>query len=131
MRHLVCAEPLRTRANARGVFQATGAELADAGSRFCRGTGPAEDRNIRKRLSVSGYHIEIDCSFFQYFPRLPGSMQWWDTSIMKFLMRGVSMTDAMLDLVAHLPRLDRYARSLTRDRARAEDLVQDTLVRAL
>ena len=41
------------------------------------------------------------------------------------------MTEAALDLEPHLPRLHRYARSLTHDRARAEDLVQDTLVRAL
>jgi len=35
------------------------------------------------------------------------------------------------DLTPHLPRLHRYARSLTRDWARAEDLVQDTVVRAI
>jgi RNA polymerase sigma-70 factor (ECF subfamily) len=35
------------------------------------------------------------------------------------------------DLVEHLPRLRRYARALTRDAARADDLVQDTLERAL
>lgn len=34
------------------------------------------------------------------------------------------------DLVAALPRLRRYARVLTRDVERADDLVQDTLVRA-
>lgn len=34
-------------------------------------------------------------------------------------------------LVEHLPRLRRYARALTRDPARADDLVQDTLERAL
>jgi RNA polymerase sigma-70 factor, ECF subfamily len=34
------------------------------------------------------------------------------------------------DLVAALPRLRRYARVLTRDLNRADDLVQDTLVRA-
>lgn len=37
----------------------------------------------------------------------------------------------MEDLVAHLPRLRRYARALTGDRHLADDLVQDTLVRAL
>lgn len=35
------------------------------------------------------------------------------------------------DLVLHIPRLRRYARALTGDRARADDLVQDTLERAL
>ncbi|MBI2306790.1 MAG: RNA polymerase sigma factor [Rhodocyclales bacterium] len=37
----------------------------------------------------------------------------------------------MEDLVAHLPRLRRYARALTGDRHLADDLVQDTLERAL
>lgn len=37
----------------------------------------------------------------------------------------------MDDLVAHLPRLRRYARALTGDRHLADDLVQDTLERAL
>jgi RNA polymerase sigma-70 factor, ECF subfamily len=36
-----------------------------------------------------------------------------------------------IDLVEHLPRLRRYARALTRDVTRADDLVQDTLERAL
>jgi DNA-directed RNA polymerase specialized sigma24 family protein len=35
------------------------------------------------------------------------------------------------DLIEHIPRLRRYARALTRDAARADDLVQDTLERAL
>ena len=35
------------------------------------------------------------------------------------------------DLIEHLPRLRRYARALTGDVARADDLVQDTLERAL
>lgn len=35
------------------------------------------------------------------------------------------------DLLAEIPRLRRYARALTGDRARADDLVQDTLERAL
>jgi RNA polymerase sigma-70 factor, ECF subfamily len=34
-------------------------------------------------------------------------------------------------LEAQLPRLRRYARALTRDPSRADDLIQDTLVRAL
>lgn len=34
------------------------------------------------------------------------------------------------DLIAHLPRLRRYARALTGDAASADDLVQDTLERA-
>jgi RNA polymerase sigma-70 factor (ECF subfamily) len=34
------------------------------------------------------------------------------------------------DLISALPRLRRYARVLTRDRNRADDLVQDTLTRA-
>ncbi|ATE60844.1 sigma-70 family RNA polymerase sigma factor [Thauera sinica] len=35
------------------------------------------------------------------------------------------------DLLAEIPRLRRYARALTGDAARADDLVQDTLERAL
>ena len=35
------------------------------------------------------------------------------------------------DLIEHIPRLRRYARALTRDAAQADDLVQDTLERAL
>jgi RNA polymerase sigma-70 factor (ECF subfamily) len=35
------------------------------------------------------------------------------------------------EFAAHLPRLRRYARALTGDRYRADDLVQDTLERAL
>lgn len=35
------------------------------------------------------------------------------------------------DLIEHIPRLRRYARALVRDPARADDLVQDTLERAL
>jgi RNA polymerase sigma-70 factor (ECF subfamily) len=35
------------------------------------------------------------------------------------------------NFVAHIPRLRRYARALTGDRVRADDLVQDTLERAL
>jgi RNA polymerase sigma-70 factor (ECF subfamily) len=35
------------------------------------------------------------------------------------------------DLIEHLPRLRRYARALTGDVSRADDLVQDTLERAL
>ncbi len=34
-------------------------------------------------------------------------------------------------LIEHIPRLRRYARALTRDPTRADDLVQDTLERAL
>ena len=35
------------------------------------------------------------------------------------------------DVATHIPRLRRYARGLTGDHARADDLVQDTLERAL
>lgn len=35
------------------------------------------------------------------------------------------------DFIQHIPRLRRYARALTGDRSRADDLVQDTLERAL
>ncbi len=35
------------------------------------------------------------------------------------------------ELIEHMPRLRRYARALTGDRAGADDLVQDTLERAL
>jgi len=36
-----------------------------------------------------------------------------------------------IDFVPHIPRLRRYARALTGERSRADDLVQDTLERAL
>lgn len=39
--------------------------------------------------------------------------------------------DIRTDLVQHLPRLQRYARALTRDPAAAEDLVQSCIERAL
>jgi RNA polymerase sigma-70 factor (ECF subfamily) len=35
------------------------------------------------------------------------------------------------ELIQHIPRLRRYARALARDAARADDLVQDTLERAM
>jgi RNA polymerase sigma-70 factor (ECF subfamily) len=41
------------------------------------------------------------------------------------------MTGLALEIAPHLPRLRRYARSLLRDSTRADDLVQDTVVRAL
>jgi RNA polymerase sigma-70 factor, ECF subfamily len=41
------------------------------------------------------------------------------------------MSDFHRRLEEHLPRLRRYARALTRDASRADDLVQDTLLRAL
>jgi len=37
----------------------------------------------------------------------------------------------LLELEELIPRLRRYARSLTRDETRADDLVQDTLIRAI
>ena len=41
------------------------------------------------------------------------------------------MTEFARFLEAELPRLRRYAQALTRDPSRADDLIQDTLVRAL
>jgi len=41
------------------------------------------------------------------------------------------MSDFASLTVSHLPRLRRYARCLLRDRTRADDLVQQTVVRAL
>src|SRR5713226_756323 len=41
------------------------------------------------------------------------------------------MSNFASEITPHLPRLQRYARSLQRDRGRADDLVQDTMVRAL
>jgi RNA polymerase sigma-70 factor (ECF subfamily) len=41
------------------------------------------------------------------------------------------MSESRLDLQPHLARLTRYARFLAQDRGRADDLVQDTVVRAL
>ncbi|MFA9441791.1 sigma-70 family RNA polymerase sigma factor [Uliginosibacterium sp. sgz301328] len=43
----------------------------------------------------------------------------------------VSSMASKQDIVAEIPRLRRYARALTGDLARADDLVQDTLERAL
>lgn len=39
--------------------------------------------------------------------------------------------DAQADLIQHIPKLRRYARALTGNAAHADDLVQDTLERAL
>ena len=41
------------------------------------------------------------------------------------------MTDYHNRLEQEIPRLRRYARALTRNAARADDLVQETLTRAL
>ena len=41
------------------------------------------------------------------------------------------MNDRGASFVQHIPRLRRYARALTGDRSRADDLLQDTLERAL
>src|ERR1700716_2088635 len=41
------------------------------------------------------------------------------------------MADFSSEMAEHLPRLRRYARSLLHDRVRADDLVQDTVMRAL
>ena len=41
------------------------------------------------------------------------------------------MTQFHHSLEGEIPRLRRYARALTRDSVRADDLVQETLVRAL
>ena len=41
------------------------------------------------------------------------------------------MADFTSEMAEHLPRLRRYARSLLHDRVRADDLVQDTMMRAL
>jgi RNA polymerase sigma-70 factor (ECF subfamily) len=55
----------------------------------------------------------------------------------KFLCRkphcftGVSMTEFRARIEEEIPRLRRYARALTRNGSRCDDLVQDTLVRAL
>ena len=41
------------------------------------------------------------------------------------------MADFTSEMAEHLPRLRRYARSLLHDRVHADDLVQDTMMRAL
>ena len=41
------------------------------------------------------------------------------------------MADFASEIVQHLPRLRRYARSLQRNAASADDLVQNTMMRAL
>ncbi len=45
--------------------------------------------------------------------------------------RSLNSLSSPVDLIQHIPRLRRYARALVRDAARADDLVQDTLERAL
>ncbi len=45
--------------------------------------------------------------------------------------RGLPVNGRDRDFIQHIPRLRRYARALTGDRGRADDLVQDTLERAL
>jgi RNA polymerase sigma-70 factor (ECF subfamily) len=47
------------------------------------------------------------------------------------LQGGAEVSDFQTLLEAQVPRLRRYARALTRNRDRADDLVQDTLVRAI
>jgi RNA polymerase sigma-70 factor (ECF subfamily) len=43
----------------------------------------------------------------------------------------IEMTDVTIEIEPHLTRLTRYARSLVRNPALADDLVQDTVMRAL
>ena len=52
---------------------------------------------------------------------------------MRFInsVRRVRMDDRKKAILAEIPRLRRYARGLARDQDRADDLVQDTLERAL
>jgi RNA polymerase sigma-70 factor (ECF subfamily) len=46
-------------------------------------------------------------------------------------INGCALDDIRLQMIRFLPRLRRFAQSLTRDRERSEDLVQETCVRAL
>jgi RNA polymerase sigma-70 factor (ECF subfamily) len=58
----------------------------------------------------------------------------YDQNRTAFVAVAADPTDSMhsqQDIVAEIPRLRRYARALTGDTSRAEDLVQDTLERAL
>jgi len=45
--------------------------------------------------------------------------------------RAILVTDLRHEIIALLPELRAYARFLLRDRTRSDDLVQDTVVRAL
>src|SRR5216683_5621008 len=53
------------------------------------------------------------------------------SSSLCLIYRRRHMKNLTEEIAPHLPRLRRYARSLLRDSVRADDLVQDTVVRAL
>jgi RNA polymerase sigma-70 factor (ECF subfamily) len=48
-----------------------------------------------------------------------------------YFFTGFSMTEFRARIEEEIPRLRRYARALTRNGSRSDDLIQDTLVRAL
>ena len=49
----------------------------------------------------------------------------------KHIARRIGMDDRKSAILAEIPRLRRYAQGLVRERDKADDLVQDTLERAL
>ena len=77
-------------------------------------------------LSTEPNGWQVDCI------RLPGAAQLWrgaERSV-ETCERDVS-SDIKTDLIALLPRLRRFARSLTRSMTEADDLVQEACLRAL
>ena len=77
-------------------------------------------------LSTDPTGWQVDCI------RLPGAAQFWRgvPSSAATCERDVS-SDMKTDLIALLPRLRRFARTLTRSVTEADDLVQDACLRAL
>lgn len=57
--------------------------------------------------------------------------QWEQSSLNEFSIKGATMDIEKSQVLQHIPALRRYARALTSDVNRADDLVQDSLERAL
>src|SRR5262245_8427392 len=69
-----------------------------------------------------------------YFARPPGIKCVWRASagyLARLVRRGIGLASRREAVAAELPRLRRYARALLGDDGEADDLIQDTLERAL
>jgi RNA polymerase sigma-70 factor, ECF subfamily len=71
-----------------------------------------------------GWHERVTAALYISFDRVPRSVEAETAKV-------TSMSDFAGLLQHEIPRLRRYARALTRDPARADDLVQSCLVRAI